>query len=197
MKKHLFAGILWVAASQLLANDGFYWGAGYGLVSGNFSSKNQTETTKKSKVTELFVGRQLTNNMAMELRHSDFSEFNRDARNGYTFTANGTTTTVPSGVLVQISSQSKSTNLSGIFSLPINTKTQLTAKLGVHRYKINTAVTSALGNFSSNKSDNDFLYGLGIVRTISADFGVRTQLERFLLNGDSTDILSVSFKRYF
>lgn len=184
MKKGLIGLITAIALSPALANAQSY-GMGAGLYLGMSAGKTEVESSTLDNANSLtgvnvddsdtgfkvFGGTRINPNMAVEVFYNDFGEFSID-----TPAASFTSTTEASTVGFAFT---------GI--LPVTPDIEVFGKLGMHSWK-----TDFKSNDGQSNDDDGFdaTFGAGVALNIQ-QITIRAELERYKLDSDDVDMMSV------
>ncbi len=176
------------------ADNSFYIGASYGAT--NTSDSGITNLTGSASLDEsdhgfkISAGYRLNDYASIEGHYADLGEISLTGVSGDTYTIDGSIVTIPTGNNLAITTEQKSIGLSAIVSTPISEMISPFARIGVHYWKTDVTLSIPSVSFSDSDDDIDLFYGVGIDVSITDNFSIRAEYERYDFGGADFDFAS-------
>lgn len=194
MKKILLSGTvgLLLASSVYAADNNWYMGASIGQnkgdseVTAGTASLDETDTAWK-----IYGGYNFNKYFALELFYADLGELSLKGNNGDTFSYKGTAYSFTANN-ASLTTEVESVGLNVLATYPVHKHFEPFAKLGLHRYDVESTVTaSSISSSSVSDDGTDLLYGLGFKIPITESISVIAEWENYEF-GDygSSDFIS-------
>ncbi len=177
----------------------FYIGLGAGKTTLETGIANTTGTAKLDEDDtgkKIFAGVHLNKFISIEAFYADLGEASLSGNNGDTFQFNGSTFAFTANN-VKITSKGKGFGIAPMVGYNITENFRPFAKIGVHRWDIDTTATTSAGSASISNSGTDLMFGLGLAYSFTKNIGIRAEYERFKFDGDDADLISASIQYTF
>lgn len=169
----------------------------YAGVSGGLSSVDTgiENTTGSASVDEedigfkVFGGYQFTHYLAAEAHYARLGTATLSGNTGDTFDYKGATYQFTADAKVDV--EGSSIGVAGVAGIPVTTYLYPYLKGGVHRWSQETSAASSAGNANFEDSGVGAFYGLGARLRLTGGFSVRAEFERFKMDEDAVDFISL------
>lgn len=203
-KKALLAAILGsgLAVSQAaMAQDGqFYLGIAFGQTDLDVSESELTAALNDGSLSspdfdnedsslKLLGGYAFNENIALEAGYIDLGEYD------YSATSDGSGVYAPGALTVDTELDAMFLNVKG--SIPISQIFALSAKAGVFSWEIEAKAANGGGSARVDDDGNDLFFGVGASARLGGNFAIDLDFERYDLDGDDLDVLSLGFRYLF
>lgn len=156
-------GISFLLFTTAVQADGYYVGIAGGqaeLESNHISGGKGATINNKSSAGYIFFGREIDDNIAVEGFFANLGEAKLLGKPGATFKSEGEDYVFNNSTTV--TATAKSVGIAGKYHFDIHEGTRLSAKLGVHSWKIEGKVSSAVDKIDLKDDGVDVMSGLGI-----------------------------------
>ena len=200
--KHGIVGALISAvglSTAQAAENPIYIGIGFGQSNFDSGVSNLTGTAKLDDTDtgfKLFAGYQFNNYFSLEGHYADFGEASLTGNTGDTFVIDGTTYAFTANN-VSVKSEPTSLGLSAVLRYPVTQSIEPFAKVGIHSWDVDGAVTSTAGNVTTSDSGADALFGIGVNVAITDSLSARLEAERYNFDDDDLDFISIGLQYNF
>ena len=191
-------GISFLLFTTAVQADGYYVGIAGGqaeLESDHVSAGKGTTIDNKSSAGYIFFGREIDDNIAIEGFYANLGEAKLSGKPGNTFNVEGQDYVFTASTAV--TAKAKSVGIAGKYHFDIYEGTRLSAKLGVHSWKIEGKVSGTLDNFDVKDDGVDVMSGLGIEYAATDQVALMAGMDGFGVDGDTTFITYVGLKFSF
>lgn len=156
-------GISFLLFTTAVQADGYYVGIAGGqaeLESNHISAGKGATINNKSSAGYIFFGREIDDNIAVEGFFANLGEAKLLGKPGATFKSEGEDYVFNNSTT--FTATAKSVGIAGKYHFDIHEGTRLSAKLGVHSWKIEGKVSSAVDKIDLKDDGVDVMSGLGI-----------------------------------
>lgn len=178
--------------------SGYYAGIAGGqseFESDHVSAGKGTTIDKKSSAGYIFFGREFDDNIAVEGFYANLGKAKLSGKPGNTFKVDGEDYVFNAST--SFTATTKSVGIAGKYHFNIHEGTRLSAKLGVHSWKIDGKISGTLDNINVKDDGVDVMSGLGIEYKATDQVALMAGLDGFGVDGDTTFITYVGLKFSF
>ena len=165
------------------------------LESDHISAGKGTTIDNKSSAGYIFFGREFDKNFAVEGFYANLGGAKLSGKPGAKFKVEGQGYVFNASTAVN--AKTKSVGIAGKYHFDIHERTRLSAKLGVHSWKLEGKVSGTLDNFDVKDDGVDVMSGLGIEYAATDQVSLMAGMDGFGLDGDITFITYVGLKFSF
>jgi len=194
----LFLATASMTATATEENKSGYVGISYGSISSETGITGLTGTAtldEDNKGAKLFAGFNVDENFSIEGFYSNSGEATLSGNNGDRFVDDGVTYELTTTATVKV--EVKSYGLAGVYKLnKINEITPF-VKLGFYKWDADATVNAGTVSGSASTDGTDTFYGVGLSYPLSDTVNVRTEFERYDLDGYDSDYMSVGISQNF
>ena len=177
--------------------DGYYAGivGGQSEFESDLSAGKGATLNNKSSAGYIFFGRELDNNIAVEGFYANLGEAKLSGKPGATFKFEGEDYLFNASTT--FTANANSVGITGKYHFDIYEGTRLSAKLGVHSWKIEGKVSSAVDNLKLEDDGIDVMSGLGIEYAATEKVALMAGMDGFGTDDDTIFMTYVGLKFSF
>lgn len=145
---------------------------------------------------KIFAGHNLNDSMAIEVHYADLGEATLSGNSGDTFSIEGSAFVFTANN-ARIAVAATSIGAAGIYKLATNSSVVPFAKLGLHRWEIDTTVSGASSVATVSDDGVDIFFGLGADISITESMSIRAEYESYDVDGDDVDNISIGLIAHY